>query len=108
MTGHERGNQVCDEIYKTAMPRVLHLTDVFEFVIHGLDSRPFAQIYFVAGTHQGVFHVLFQSGYRMYSVYKQHLEQALGNISSVTERLSEEFFVKSFVLQQFTVIRVRV
>lgn len=85
---------------------MLHLCDVFQFVIHGFNYSPLSEKKLVGDTHQRTFHVAFQFCDKLYAIDKEPLEEILSDIAFVTDELSVNEFNKSLVLKRFAVIYV--
>ena len=85
---------------------MLHLCDVFQFVIHGFNYSPLSEKKLVGDTHQRTFHVAFQFRDKLYAIDKEPLEEILSDIAFVTDELLVNEFNKSLVLKRFAVIYV--
>ena len=97
---------VDDEIVKTPMPGMLHLCDVFQFIVYRLYNSPFPKQQFVRHTHQSPLHVTFEFGNKLYTVNKHASEEVLADIALVCNQLSVDEFDKRLILQRFPVIDI--
>ena len=85
---------------------MLHLRNVFQFIVYRLYNSPFPKQQFVRHTHQSPLHVAFQFCDKLYAIDKEPLEEILSDIAFVTDELSVDEFNKSLVLQRFPVIDI--
>lgn len=66
--GRQTHDQIDREAYDGTVPGVLDLRDVFQFVVDGLNQRPFAQEDFVRDCHKLSLHVALQLCYQLDTV----------------------------------------
>lgn len=88
------------------MARVFYLSDVFKFVVDGLDNGSFSQKYSVIHRSQAALHVVFQFGYQLYSVNEQHAEQFFAYITLVSDELAVYELNKRRHFQRFPVVNI--
>ena len=94
------------EIAKTSMSRMLNLSNVLQFVIHGLYYSPLPEKQFVGYGHQCSLHVALQFRYKLSAIHKEPFEKTLANVSLVANEFSIYEFYKSFILKRFSVIHI--
>lgn len=70
------------------MPGMLHLCDVFQFIVYRLYNSPFPKKQSVRHAHQSAFHIAFQFSDKLYAIDKQALEKILADISFVRNQLT--------------------
>ena len=83
---------------------MLHLRNVFQFIVYRLYNSPFPKQQFVRHTHQSPLHVTFEFGNKLYAVNKHASEEVLADIALVCNQLSVDEFDKRLILQRFPVI----
>ena len=91
------------EIAKTSMSRMINLSNVLQFVIHGLYYSPLPEKQFVGYGHQCSLHVALQFRYKLYAIHEQALEKVLADIPFVSDQLAIYEFYEGFVFQWFPV-----
>lgn len=101
-----RPQYVYDEIVKASVSGMLHLRNVFQFVVYRLYNSPFPKQQFVRHTHQSPLHVTFEFGNKLYTVNKHASEEVLADIALVCNQLSVDEFDKRLILQRFPVIDI--
>ena len=72
---HKAGN--------TAMARMFDLGDILELIVDGFDQRAFSQPNFVGHRHQFVFHILLDFSNELKVLFKEQIEQSLGDIAFI-------------------------
>ena len=86
------GDQPCNQMHHkagdTAVPGMFNLADVLQLIIDGLDQDALPQEQFVPETQQPILHVLADFGEECQSWVAQDVMQGLGDIASVTKKLS--------------------
>ena len=85
---------------------MLHLSDVLQFVIDGLNNGPFPCQHPVRDSHNGAFHVALEFGYQLYAVNKQPLEESLADISLFPDELAIQELHERLVLKGLAVIDI--
>ena len=91
------------------MSRMFYVADILEFVIDGLDERPFSEQYLVVQVHKRVLHVLHvlpDLRDKVYVVNKKSIEKVLAYVAPVRKQLSKRFLSEVLVFQRFAVVRV--
>lgn len=106
MICNKSSNQIGYEVINGAMPRMFYVADIFEFVVDGLDERPFSEQNFVVQVHKQVLHVLPDLRDKVYVVNKKSIEKVLAYVAPVSKQLSEQSLGEVLVFQRFTFIRV--
>ena len=101
-----RPQYVYDEIVKASVSGMLHLRNVFQFVVYRLYNSPFPKQQFVRHTHQSPLHVTFEFCNKLYTVNKHASEEVLADIALVCNQLSVDEFDKRLILQRFPVIDI--
>lgn len=89
---NEPCKEVAGEIINGAVPWVLYLTYVLQFIIDGFDDGPLAQHNLVVEVHERVLHVLPDFSDEMDVINEEPLEEFLRDISPVGKQLSKDFF----------------
>lgn len=85
---------------------MFYVADVLEFVVDGLNERPFSEQYLVVQVHKRVLHVLPDFRDKVYVVNKKSLEKVLAYVAPVRKQLSEQFLSEVLVFQRFAFVRV--
>lgn len=85
---------------------MFYVADILEFVIDGLDERPFSEQHLVVQIHKRVLHVLPNPRDKVYVVNKKSLEKGLTYVPPVRKQLSEQFLSEVIVFQRFAVVRI--
>ena len=85
---------------------MLHLRNVFQFVVYRLYNSPFPKQQFVRHTHQSPLHVTFEFGNKLYTVNKHASEEVLADKALVCNQLSVDEFDNRLILQRFPVIDI--
>jgi hypothetical protein len=74
------------------MSVMFNLAHVLEFIVHGLDDRPFSQHNLVMHCHQAVFHVVTYPCNQLYPIREKYFAEFIRDISHIIKKLSEYFF----------------
>ena len=97
---------VNDEVLKASVPGVLHLCDVLQLVIDGLDDGSLPEQQFVGDTHQRTLHVVFQLCDELYAVNEKPFKEILADISLVRDEFSVDELHECLVFERLPVIHV--
>lgn len=85
---------------------MLHLSDILQFVIDGLDNGSLSRQQPVGHRHDGSFHVALEFGYQLYAVNEESLEQFLADITLVTYEFAIQELNKCLVVKWLAVINI--
>jgi len=90
--GNESGDQMHDNIDRTAMARVLNLRDILELVDDRLDDGSFAHQQFIRKVHEMVLHVFAQPGNEVESLLKEQLGEGSRDGAAIPKQLAVQPF----------------
>ena len=85
---------------------MLHLSDVFQFIIHRLYNGSLAEKQPVWNAHQRSSHIAFQFGDELYAIHEQPLEEIPSDIAFVRDQFAIDEPDEFLVFQRFPVIHV--
>ena len=102
----QRSEHVNDEVLKASVPGVLHLSNVLQLVIDGLDDGPLPEQQFVRDAHQRAFHVVLQFRDELYAVYEEPFKEILADISLARDEFPVDELHESLVFERLPVIHV--
>ena len=85
---------------------MLHLCDVFQFIVYRFYNSPFPEKQPVRDAQQSPLHVTFEFCDNLYAINEQALEEVLADISFVRNQLAIYEFDKSLVFQWLPVIHI--
>ena len=68
------------------------LTDIFQFIIYGLNQGSFPEKDFIGHIHRGIFHILSNFSNQMNSTDKQCINEGLRNIAFIAKEFTTELF----------------
>lgn len=74
MICNKSANQICYEVVDRAVPCMLYVADILEFIVDSLDERPYPEQYLVIQVHIRVLTVLLYLHDKVYVVNKKDLE----------------------------------
>ena len=72
------------------MPGVFDLRHILEFVIDGLNQRPFPQEDLIRDGHNLPLHIVLKLGNQLNAIYKEFGEEVLADVSLVSHQLAED------------------
>jgi hypothetical protein len=73
-----------------AMPRMLNLRLILQLVVDGLNDETLPQQEFVAHQHQAVFHVGFDAGDELETLFPQGLKERLREITLIANQFAKQ------------------
>ena len=85
---------------------MLHLRDVLQLVIDGLNNSPLPREQPVGHRHKGALHVALEFGYQLYAVDEEPLEEFLADIPLVPDEFPIEELHKRPVLKRPSVVDI--
>ena len=85
---------------------MLHLCDILQFIVDGLNDSSLSGKQPVRHTHDGSLHVAFEFSYQLDAVNEEALEQFLSNVSFISDEFSVEEFHKRLVVKRLAVIYI--
>lgn len=88
--GDEPRNEIDHKSCHTAMPRVLDLADVLQWVVDGLNEDSLTEEQFVPEAHETVVHVLTPFGQQFESLPPEDIVQRLGDLPPIPQELANK------------------
>jgi hypothetical protein len=80
------GKQVYQKVYRTAMSGMFNFADIFQFVVNCFYNRMFYEKDFISHGHRTIFHITFDAGNRMQSIFEK---RKVGNLNINAASFSE-------------------
>ena len=78
---------------------MLNLSNVFQFVIHGLYYSPLPEKQFVGYGHQCSLHVALQFRYKLYAIHKEPFEKTLDMPTMSQKPITKNLIERAMPLQ---------
>ncbi len=78
---------------------MLNLSNVFQFVIHGLYYSPLPEKQFVGYGHQCSLHVALQFRYKLYAIHKEPFEKTLDMPTMSQKPITKNLIERAMSLQ---------
>ena len=104
------GRQACHQVNHEADDRpvsgVFNLSHILEFIIDGLNQRPFPQEDLVRDGHDLAFHVVLEFCNQLNAIHKEFGEEVIADVPLVSHKLAKYLLDKGLVPQRLPIIDI--